>query len=177
MRDGQTSEPIRDDKCPLLVTRLVVPDDAQPVLDPRDPERARGAVAPELGVSAGAVERRALRDRDVVDRLAPAKRDAAVGAGERTGELERDQLADEQRRIGLDPDVDRRGRERVGLGECAERSDERSDRQREEDPEAAAQLENCTAGASRVTPSVSKYARSRKLKIPAMTFGGTTARR
>jgi hypothetical protein len=152
-----------------------VPDDPQPVLDLRDPERARRAVASELGLATGAVARRALRDRDVVDRLALAERDVAVGAGEGTGELERDQLANEQRRIRLDPDGDRRGRERVRLGECAERSDERGDRQREEDPEAAAQLENCTAGASRVTPSASKYARSRKLKIPATTFVGTVS--
>jgi hypothetical protein len=145
------------------------------MLDPRDPERARRAVAPELGAAAGAVGRRALRDRDVVDRLALAKRDVAVGAGERAGELERDQLPDEQGCIRLDPDVDRRGRQRVRLGECAERSDERRDRQREEDPEATAQLENCTAGASRVTPSVSKYARSPKLNIPAITLVGTVS--
>jgi hypothetical protein len=112
------------------------------VRNPRDPERARRAGAPELGVAAGAIARRTLCDRDVVDRLAQAQRNVAVGTGERAGELERDQLADEQGRIRLDPDVDRRGRERVRLGECAERSDERRNRQREEDPEAAAQLEN-----------------------------------
>jgi hypothetical protein len=141
-RVGQTAEPVGDGEGPPLVRRLVVPDDPQPVLDPYGPEGARRAVASKLGVAARAVTRRALRNLDVVDRLAATKRDVAVGAGERTGELERDQLADEQRRIRIDPDVDRRGRERVRLGECAERSDERSDRQREEDPEAAAQLEN-----------------------------------
>jgi hypothetical protein len=171
----QTAELVRDGKCPLLVTRLVVPDDPQAVLDPRDPERARRAVAPELGVATGAVARRALRDRDVVDRLALAERNVPVSAGERAGEVKGDLLADEQRRIRLDPNVDSRSGERVRLGVRAEGSDERRDRQREEDPEPAAQLENCTAGASRATPSASKYARSRKLKIPATTFVGTVS--
>jgi hypothetical protein len=65
------------------------------VLDLRDPEGARRAVAPELGVAAGLVARRTFRDRDVVDRLALAERDVAVGAGERAGEVKGDLFADE----------------------------------------------------------------------------------
>ena len=38
-----------------------------------------------------------------------------------------------------------------------------------------AQLENCTAGASRAAPSVSKYACGLKLKSPATMFVGTVS--
>src|SRR5207248_6525525 len=148
--------PVGDVEGPRLVGGGVVPDDAERVVDLRDAERAGGVVAAELRVPARPVRLPALRDRDVVDRLARAERDVAVGAAEEAGEVERDPLADEERAVRLDADADVGGRERVRLRGRRGRPEQRDRREREESAAEEAQVVNCTDGASRVTPSVSK---------------------
>jgi hypothetical protein len=154
--DGEAAESIGDVEGSGLVGRGVVPDDANRVVDLRDAERAGGVVAPELRVSARLVAPAFLADRDVVDRLARAERDVAVRAAEGAGEVERDPLADEERPVRLDADADVGGRERVRLRGGGRRPEERDRREREEAAAEEAQVVNCTDGASRVTPSVSK---------------------
>jgi hypothetical protein len=93
-----------------------------------------------------------LADDNVVDRLARTERDVAVGAVERSEEVELDALADEQRAVGRDADRDVGVRQAVVLrlrGAGREQRDERRDEER------ALQLKD-TRGASRAAPSVSK---------------------
>jgi hypothetical protein len=154
--DGEAEEPVGDVEGPRLVGRGVVPDDPNCVVDLRDAEGAGRVVAAELRVPAGPVRLPAFRDRDVVDRLARAERDVAVCARERAGEVERDPLANEERAVPLDADADMGSRERVRLRGRRGRPEERDRREREEAAAEEAQVVNCTDGASRVTPSVSK---------------------
>ena len=151
--DGEPAKPVRDRERAPLVGRLVVPDDPEPVLDVRHPEAVRQAEAAELGVGAGPVDRGALADRDVRDRLAGAERDVAIRAAVRAGEVERDLLAREERAVGLDGDEDIGVRQGVRLRGSSRR---RQKRDGNEDRDEPLQLENWTDGASRVTSSVSK---------------------
>jgi hypothetical protein len=133
-----------------------VPDDPEDVADVRDAERAGRVVAAELRLPAGPVAAAVLGDRDPVDRLAGAQRDVPIRAAERAGEVERDPLADEERAVALDPDADVGRGKRVRLRRRGRGEDERGRREREEGPAEPAQVENCTDGASRVTPSAWK---------------------
>jgi len=133
-----------------------VPDDPHAVRDARYAERVRSVDASELRVAAGPVGGRPFGDGNGVDRLTGTQRDVSVRAAERAGEVENDLLPDEQRTVPLDLNVDRRSRQRVGLGERTRGRDERRRGECEDDAEQTRQVENCTAGASRAAPSASK---------------------
>jgi hypothetical protein len=81
-------------------------------------------------------------------------------------------LADEERAVRADLNSDLGARQRVRLCRGRRRREERRRKEKEDEP---LQLENWTDGASRVAPSVSKYSRGRKLKIPATMFVGTVS--
>jgi hypothetical protein len=92
----------------------------------------------------------------VVDRLTRTKRDVAVSAAERAGEVEGDLFANGKRAVRLNSHEHVGGRERVGLRRRGGRPQERGDGKSEEESAELVQVENCTVGASRVTPSASK---------------------
>jgi hypothetical protein len=149
-------EAIGDDEGAVHVGRGVVPDDPDAAVRPLDAERAGRVVAAELRVRTGLVAGVLVGDRDVVDRLARPQRDVTVGAAERALEDVGEPLADVERRVGLDSDGDVGLRDEVGLRARGRRPEESDRREREEAAAEPAQVENCTDGASRAAPSVSK---------------------
>jgi hypothetical protein len=157
--DREPAEAVGDREGPALVDGRVVPDDPEPVINSGDPEAAGQAETSELGVAAGPVSVRSFADGDVVDRLAAAQRNVPIGAAERTGEVEGELLADEERPVRLDLNRDVGRRQRIRLGRRGRRPQERGGDEPDEREEGWAepvQFENCTAGASRVASSVSK---------------------
>jgi hypothetical protein len=94
--------------------------------------------------------------RHEVDRLARAERDVAIGPAEGPVEVECDLLTHEQRAVGLDLHGDVRERKRIGLRRSRRRPQQRGRAEREKGSAEPAQVWNCTDGASRVAPSVSK---------------------
>ena len=121
--DGEAAQPVVDAEPPLLVGGLVVPDDPDPRVRARRAECPRRARALELGAPSGLVLLVALRDGDLIDGLALAERDLAVGAAEVAAERERDHLVDDEGAVLLDLDGDVRGRqgERLRRGVSGER--------------------------------------------------------
>jgi riboflavin biosynthesis pyrimidine reductase len=109
----EPEEAVRDREGAPLVRGPVVPDDADAVVDARDPEAVGQAEAAKLCVGAGPVAGRALADRDLVDRFAAANGNVSVGAAERACEVEGDLLANEERAVRLDLREDVGGRERI----------------------------------------------------------------
>ncbi len=176
VRDRQPSEPVRDRERPPLVRGPVVPDDPHALRARLDAVRAGHAEAPELGARPGDVVIASFGDADVVDRLSRAERDVAVRAAEVAREVERDLLAHEERPVRLDLHGDVGVGERVRLRAAGGGPEQRGREEKEECGAEPAQLENCTAGASRAAPSVSKYACGLKLKSPATMFVGTVSR-
>ena len=129
--DGEPAEPVRDRERPRVGLRLVVPDDADALRARLDAVLVRAVDAAELRVPARAVRPAVLADEDVVDRLAVAKGDVAIGAAERAEEVEGDVLADEQGAVRRDRDVDVGRGERVvlrlsraGERECRDNGDD-----------------------------------------------------
>jgi hypothetical protein len=154
--DREPAEAVGDREGPPLVGGRVVPDDPEPIIDSCDAEAAREAEAAEPGIGAGPVAVRSLADRDVVDRLAAAERDVPIGAAERAGEVEGELLANEERPVRLNLNGNVGGRQRIRLGRRGRRPQERGGDEREKACSESVQFENCTDGASRVAPSVSK---------------------
>jgi hypothetical protein len=127
--DREPAEAVVDAEPPRLVRRLVVPDDPDPLVSARRPERAGTPGAAELGAGSARVLLVALGDEDLVDGLALAERDLAVGAAEVAHEREHDHLVDDQAAVllHLDGDVGSGQRERLGVGvpgECERRRSE-----------------------------------------------------
>ena len=154
--DGEAAKAVRDREGPPLVARAVVPDDPKGILNASDAEAVREPEAAELRVGTRPIASGSLADGDLVDRLATSQRDVAIGAAERAGEVERDPLTNEERPVWLNPSGDVRGRQRIRLRRGRRRQKERAGKEREERGAEPAQVENCTDGASRAAPSVSK---------------------
>ena len=108
--DREPAQAVVDAEPPRLVRRLVVPDDPDSVVRGRRTERTRAPRAAELGAGPARVLPVAFGDEDLVDGLALAQRDLAVGALVVADERERDQLVDDQAAVRLDLDGDVRGR-------------------------------------------------------------------
>jgi hypothetical protein len=92
-----------------------VPDDPYGVVEPLDPVRARLVAAAELGAAARPVAEVPLGDRDLVERLAGAQRNVAVGAAEVADVREDDVLGDDEAAVARDLDDDVAAGEREGL--------------------------------------------------------------
>ena len=173
--DRQPAEAVRDRERALLVLGPVVPDDPHALRAGLHAERARRAEAAELGARARDVVVRALAHADVVDRLALAERDVPVRAAEspeksnvicsrRAATPSAGLTATSASGSVYDLAPPRRGREQRGRGEG------------DEAPCEPAQLENCTAGASRAAPSVSKYALRAKAEDPTRRCSSARSR-
>ena len=87
-----------------------MPDDPDAVPGARGPEVPWSVGALELGAPPGGVMDVALRDGDLVERLALAEGDLAKGAAEVAVEGEDDELVDDQAAVGRDLDGDVGGR-------------------------------------------------------------------
>ena len=123
VRGGDAAQAVADAEDALLGRRAVVPDDPHAVVPALDSVGAGRARTPELGAGARAVADVALRHRDLVDRLAVAERDVAVGAAEVAREGEGDALRDDETAVttDLDDDVRPRQDERLRGGVAGER--------------------------------------------------------
>ena len=154
--DRESAEAVGDVEGPPLGVRGVVPDDPDALVDSSHAVGVRQVEATELRVGAGPVERVSLADGHVVDRLALAERDVPIGPAEGPVEVESDLLPHEQRAVRLDLHGDVGERKRIGLRRSRRRPQQRGRAEREEGSAEPAQVWNCTDGASRVAPSVSK---------------------
>ena len=99
-----------------------------------------------------------------------AERDFAEGSFEAPLEAERDPLRDGKTAVGLDANLDVRGRERERLRGRPRDERERAQARGRDDCRAA---QNWTCGASRAGSSISKNSLGAKRKMPAITFVGT----
>jgi hypothetical protein len=153
-----------------------MPDDADALALPLDAERVGRETRLPLRRAAGAESLPAFGDRDLVDPLAPPKRDVTEPEGEAAEEEDGDPLLDEQGAVRCDPGANVRPRKAERARVRRSRSEEGQAPERDGDEQRArAAQEKLTWGASRAAPSTSKYSRGLKLNMPAMTLVGTVS--
>ncbi len=181
---------VGDVEGPLLVDRLVMPDDLEVPADLADDPEGAGAVERTVDrVPAGAITLAVLADGDVRHPVVALQREAAEGAAEAAAEVERQVLGDLEAAVPLQLDLDVGAGDvvvplRLVPGDLEEPPDDHgNDRRDGERPEDASQGEphragvgaRSTAGALAASPPVVKNSRGPNPKPRATIEEGKTA--